>query len=131
MLWTVFTKYLSKERKFFVFPHCAEYSQIISVRYIIKAIPYLTLPSLLQLAMAFLREKKIIFEKKKKREKKISGNFRASHCVRNKGLCYIFFAFFRKALGNTFSTLTRKKGFKNAVFCYKWNAADEYGPLFF
>ena len=61
------------------------------------------------------RKKKCIFEKKK-REKKISGNFRASHCVRNKGLCYIFFAFFRKALGNTFSTLTRKKRLQKCSF---------------
>ena len=52
----------------------------------------------------------------KKKKRKISGNFRASHCVRNKGLCYIFFAFFRKALGNTFSTLTRKKRLQKCSF---------------
>ena len=62
-----------------------------------------------------LTRKKNVYSRKKK-EKKISGNFRASHCVRNKGLCYIFFAFFRKALGNTFSTLTRKKRLQKCSF---------------
>ena len=63
-----------------------------------------------------LTRKKKMYIREKKNEKKISGNFRASHCVRNKGLCYIFFAFFRKALGNTFSTLTRKKRLQKCSF---------------
>ena len=61
----LFSQNIFQDRKFFVFPHCAKYSQIISVGYIIKAIPYLTLPSLLQLAMAFLREKKMYIREKK------------------------------------------------------------------
>ena len=114
MLYAVFTKYLSRQKIFRFSTLCKVLSDHLG-RIHNKSHSISNIAVVATTRNGILTRKKNVYSRKKK-EKKISGNFRASHCIRNKGLCYIFFAFFRKALGNTFSTLTRKKKLQKCSF---------------